>query len=265
MSAPRTHANDPEPQSALRRLRAEMADPRLWIVLAAIAVILGVAGPFGTYRALDTLDRFVYWALVVGLGYLAGSLSDILLRPRLGRAPTWLVVAVLGLATGLAITLMLTLAHWAMFGSEMLTARQLLVMGSQIVAVAIVIFAAMEFVQGPAGPEATATVPALLDRLPHGLRAPLVSISVQDHYVEVTTTAGREMLLMRLSDALREVPEETGLQIHRSHWVAHAAIAEVARRGDGAEVTLADGRRLPVARSRMADLRAAGLLARRGA
>jgi hypothetical protein len=37
-----------------------------------------------------------------------------------------------------------------------------------------------------------------------------VALSVEDHYVRVRTTRGEEMILMRLSDAIRETAPETG-------------------------------------------------------
>ena len=79
-----------------------------------------------------------------------------------------------------------------------------------------------------AAPEA-----ALLARLSARSRAKLLHLHMQDHYVEVNTAAGSELLLLRFRDALREVEDVNGLQVHRSHWVARDAIAGVERRGGG--------------------------------
>ena len=43
---------------------------------------------------------------------------------------------------------------------------------------------------------------------------------MEDHYVRVFTDAGESLILLRLSDAMAEVRDVPGLQIHRSHWVA---------------------------------------------
>ena len=61
---------------------------------------------------------------------------------------------------------------------------------------------------------------------------------MQDHYVEVHTAAGSELLLLRFRDALREVEGVDGLQVHRSHWVARNAVARVERRRGGGRVAL---------------------------
>lgn len=77
---------------------------------------------------------------------------------------------------------------------------------------------------------------------------------------EVTTEKGKALVLMRLSDAIRETPPTPGLQIHRSHWVAVDAVARTVRTGDKLLVELKDGRRLPVSRSYTRDVRDAGLV-----
>ena len=87
-------------------------------------------------------------------------------------------------------------------------------------------------------------------------------MSVQDHYVEVTTTAGSSLLLMRLSDAMRETGDVEGLQVHRSHWVARAHVTAAKREGDKAILTLSDGRNLPASRSHIKALKEIGILPR---
>ena len=46
------------------------------------------------------------------------------------------------------------------------------------------------------------------------------SLSMQDHFVRVTTDRGSAMVLIRFSDAVRELAGHSGAQVHRSHWVA---------------------------------------------
>lgn len=55
----------------------------------------------------------------------------------------------------------------------------------------------------------------------------LISVSMQDHYAEITTTKGRELILMRLSDVIKQVAPEEGIQVHRSHWVARDFMKEL--------------------------------------
>ncbi len=95
----------------------------------------------------------------------------------------------------------------------------------------------------------------LIDRLPGRLRADLVAIGVEDHYVRVFTRLGDTLLLMRLSDAIAETEGVEGLQVHRSWWVACASITSIERRGRTALIKLDTGLSVPVARRRIAQLR----------
>ncbi len=107
--------------------------------------------------------------------------------------------------------------------------------------------------------EAEPPVVAFLRRLPTRLGRDLVRVSVYDHYVEAHTRRGHELILIRFADALAELDGYDGLQIHRSHWVARAAVRRVLRgEGRSLSVELDDGTRLPVSRSRESAVREAG-------
>ena len=82
-----------------------------------------------------------------------------------------------------------------------------------------------------------------------------MSLSAQDHYVEVTTELGAELCLLRLSDAIAQTAPEDGFQIHRSHWIAKSAIVEPKTKGSTGHVRLTDGRTLNVSQSRLADFK----------
>ncbi|WP_223641101.1 LytTR family DNA-binding domain-containing protein [Rhodobacter sp. TJ_12] len=100
-------------------------------------------------------------------------------------------------------------------------------------------------------PVAEAAEPAgrLCARLEPELRAPLIRLQVRDHYVDVVTEAGTGSLLMRLADAIAETEGVPGLRVHRSHWVARAAIAGLRRDKGKYVVQMRDGAEVPVSRS----------------
>ncbi|MGO7564996.1 LytTR family DNA-binding domain-containing protein, partial [Rhizobium johnstonii] len=68
----------------------------------------------------------------------------------------------------------------------------------------------------------TNSAASILDRLKPENRGSLLRLSVQDHYTEVVTSRGRELVLLSFADALRENAATPGLRVHRSHWVADA-------------------------------------------
>ena len=76
----------------------------------------------------------------------------------------------------------------------------------------------------------------VLQRLPIEKRGEFISMTVMDHYVEVTTTRGKHLILMRFNDAIAEIPSHLGLQIHRSYWVASDQVQ--AHRRDGKQLLL---------------------------
>jgi DNA-binding LytR/AlgR family response regulator len=68
------------------------------------------------------------------------------------------------------------------------------------------------------------------------------------------------MILMRLADAIKEVGQTAGLQVHRSHWVAAAAVTSAKRTGDRAILTMSHGADIPVSRTYIPAIKEAGLL-----
>ena len=99
----------------------------------------------------------------------------------------------------------------------------------------------------------------ILDRLPPHLRGELSHMTMQDHYVDIRSDKGGALVLMRFADAIAETDPVEGLQIHRSHWVALDQIAQTVRLGGRPMLKMKDGAMLPVSRSYLDAVRAAGL------
>ena len=100
----------------------------------------------------------------------------------------------------------------------------------------------------------------VLQRLPIDKRGELISMTVMDHYVELTTTRGKHLILMQFKDAIAEIPPQLGLQIHRSYWVASDQVQ--AYRRDGKQLLLITTAQdaLPVSRKDQKAVLMAGLL-----
>jgi DNA-binding LytR/AlgR family response regulator len=89
-------------------------------------------------------------------------------------------------------------------------------------------------------------------RLPVDARE-ILAVHVEDHYLRLYTSTGSQLVYMTMSDALAQLGGADGLQVHRSWWVARRAV----RRGRGAHLHLTCGAVAPVARARIANLKAA--------
>lgn len=96
--------------------------------------------------------------------------------------------------------------------------------------------------------------------LPYHLGIELVSLSAEDHYIRVVTDKGNALIRYRSADALSEVRQLPGIQVHRSHWVAIQAFERVRTSSKGYQLILSDGSDVPVSRTNIGLLKAAGLL-----
>ncbi len=79
-----------------------------------------------------------------------------------------------------------------------------------------------------------------------------------DHYLEITSTNGRHFVRGRMKDVEEMLDKAAGLRVHRSWWVNRDAIRSIETKGRDKVVCLQDGRRVPIARSRIAALREMG-------
>lgn len=74
-------------------------------------------------------------------------------------------------------------------------------------------------------------------------------------YIRVVTDRGQSLILYSLRDAIAELPPESGVQIHRSFWVAWEAVKRFHVRGRQGEVDLGNGIHLPVSRGNVKRLK----------
>lgn len=250
-------------QSTLREIRQLAGDIRAWAVLAVLSLVVGLVGPFGTFE-MPALGRIAYWTAVVFATAIGGTLVagylERLLGPRLPRLPAIAVAGLAGALAGLPVTGLVILINLIGFGLwfQPIHAASLLFYCS-LISAAVTVLGAIFAQQAPLAASPLAT-PALLDRLPLPQRGRLLHLAVADHYVEVTTDKGRALLLLRLSDAIREAAPVPGLQVHRSHWIALDAVRRTSRQSGKPVLELETGAIIPVSRSYLAQARAAGLV-----
>ena len=85
-------------------------------------------------------------------------------------------------------------------------------------------------------------------RLPADIGEDIVYAHVSGHYIEVGTTAGTAVVMMRLSDLARAL-EGRGMQCHRSYWAAYRHIVRLQSTDHRGVLHLTAGHRVPVSRS----------------
>lgn len=248
---------------ALRELRGFMRNRVTLVGLVGAALILGISGPFGTIDQMRLLPRLAYWSVIVFCTFALGTFVGAFVEKLLDRYPPLLQFAASSLAIGLVVTGFLFLLNSAIFQGFYTDPADLAETAIYVILIAFVVnggiaFGTSSFVDKAAAVPDDAP-PALLSRLPNDKRGKLIAISATDHYVDVRTTQGNALILLRLADAIAEAGE-TGLQVHRSHWVAVDQVQQVTRKGDRAILTMSDASQIPVSRSFLPAARAAGVI-----
>ena len=255
-----------------------MRSALLWRAWAALAVIFALTGPFGTAESLTLPLRAAYWSLVLAIAWVLGMAHVALavrLGARIGLRARWATLAGAA-ASGPLVTTVVHLIRWATLGVVPETGdwafSALRNAGLAAVAASLAILAATSRRDDAAerrrrdpatrghrdANDAAPPRPKILDRLPPNRRGALIRLEMHDHYVQVVTEAGGHLLLMRLTDAEAECAPTPGARVHRSHWVARAAVDRAERRGGAWVLHARDGAEVPVARARTAELREAG-------
>ena len=265
-------------QTALRQTQASLSSPRLYAVFGIVVLIFAVSGPFGTFEAYSLPHRLGLWFLLHAATWVTAILSLNILGPALTHTlpNLWLRLIVCATLAGIPVSLVTMVMERLFRGYRLEWSFEnwLLALSSAVpLTLAFSILStltagndnderiASNLIHGKTDSSNPAQ-PKLLARLPLDKRGTLISLSAADHYVEVVTTKGSCLILMRLADAVAETAPVEGSMIHRSHWVANAAIARIEGNIGSAKLHTLDGCVFPVSRTMTGQLRA--LLARRG-
>jgi hypothetical protein len=247
----------------------------IFIVLT-IGLLLGLIGPFGTF-AMPTAMRLGYWMIFGLAGYA-------IFRPLiiLGKwmSETLAVSQLIGVGISIAVaampmTLLVALMLSGFNINQALRWQGIGVLYFQVCLIGLLVYSLMHMLfrdanrpnsasmdHAPATPliqaeKQSAPAKGFAERLPAGL-GPLLALKGEDHYVRAIGTMKDELLLIRLRDAVAELGEATGYQVHRSWWVAHVAVQSVERQGRNATLLLTNGIKVPISREYVARLKAAG-------
>ncbi len=247
---PLPFVNGHDNQLAMREL---IALPRVrFQVMAALSVGLafGVMAPFGTAGAPTVPARFLYWLLAIALNWLQISLTlELVRRSALTRAWTPLRQALtVAAAVSLPASFEIIWLNHYFLGTIVATLTGLAEIYLYVLLVSVMITVPANLLLARKAAAAPAGAPAFLDRVPAVLGRDLIGLEMEDHYLRIHTTLGSDLILCRFSDALRELEHFDGLQVHRSWYVARAAIKETRKDGQKMTLTLSNGIEVPVSR-----------------
>ncbi|MDB5687077.1 MAG: hypothetical protein JWR77_1666 [Rhizorhabdus sp.] len=252
-----------------------------WATLAGIE--FGLIGPFGSYAA-NLFTRICYWTVLFWIGSLLlwpSVVAALFLGPRRGFPPLFAGVAVVLIACIplAALGAAETYLFWPVRASGMKTLEWY---GLTII-VALPAVSGLVWLElrktgimaarsspAPAGapnavaheisesvaPTGPVNPPALPDHVLHSA----LCLQMEDHHVRVHMHARSHLHFAVMRHVVAAMDEARGLQVHRSWWVARTAVRGWHREGRSVTLVLINGLRVPVARNRVAILRAQGWL-----
>jgi hypothetical protein len=256
--------------------------PAVGVVLVALFVMMKPESTAG----LAFMQRAAFWTLHIGLGLVSIGLASLLIR-RLSRRvmPTWLGILLTGIvgAVVLAPTYLWLESWFPGLASEppdgwldtLAQSGPLAAMLAEFFEVAPVYVATWFAVNlpllfqdygrsstssggsdhppgkselsGDGGDPSDGAEDSFLSQLPRAIGKNVVAISSDMHYLHVYTVKGKCMILGSLRDAAAAL-QGTGMQVHRSHWIAHDHVTRLIRDGSQWQCLMSNDLRIPVSR-----------------
>ena len=242
------------------------------MVAIHVGLLLGFAGPFGSYPAFPTATRYAFWLGLTAAGVVAAITADAVLpRTRLGSGV--IRIAAVALVSALPMTFVVAWTMSLVQPGRIYTPQQLPALFWGVAAVQLLVVYATTIAspkvddaeepgRAPAQPDTGADAipvafpPALLNKLPPGMGRDIIALETEDHYLRVHAVGGSSLILMRMADAVALLDSRLGAQVHRRWWVAQAAVTGMQREGQKLFLCLIDKTLVPVGRTFSAAVRA---------
>lgn len=215
-----------------------------------LCIVIVVTGPFGTFLEVPFAVRAVYmpFLIIVGAFALAGTEAFVdQFAPKVH-------ILIKGFSVGAIMAVffspvVLVVADMATVGFR--EPREMPHVVQIVFGLTLFFYLIRHVFVREVGVTADAPKDRLRELLELSPDAELLAVSADDHYVRVLTDQGEHRVLLRFSDALRELDALDGAQVHRSHWVAKISATELNRDGQRHHVRLSNGVLIPVSRGKL--------------
>jgi hypothetical protein len=241
---------------------AQKTFARFILIPVAAGVVLTILAPFQT-DSFPFIKRAGYWIGLCVAGGVGAAIFELAAIKLKWRPKMWQIV----LAQSIGATIFVAAFLFALQMPPNIISFAINIFYIWVIAIVIsgvggLIRSRRDVVDAAAENAASGAPnsrPALYERLAPKLRqAEIYAIVSEDHYVRIYTSAGEEMILMRLSDAVKETTPLPGLTPHRSWWVAEAGVERVNRKDGKISLTLKNGVTAPVSRNGSKAVKEAG-------
>ncbi|MEM9690223.1 MAG: LytTR family DNA-binding domain-containing protein [Pseudomonadota bacterium] len=108
-----------------------------------------------------------------------------------------------------------------------------------------------------------AAIPPFLERSAIRRLDDVLALQAEEHYVRIYTSSGADLVHYRFGDAIAELPDGLGLQVHRSWWVADTAVMSAKRGSRRWQLAITPELSVPVSDSYIGAVRERGWLKRK--
>ncbi len=211
---------------------ANMFTLRVMMALNVIAVVVALAGPFGTFSSQPLGWRLFYWLVVIWSSLPIAIAGRVFWHEVLASKPKWvedfMVVLTMTFMFG---PLLIGLNAWMRGQVEHPYLHwEITLVSTFLITLSVVVVENLLRFSGErlAAKSAAQQRDRLLERLDVGDAVRLAKISSDNHHVRIVTDDHVEhRILMRFRDAVAEIDIEKGICVHRSHWVALAQIDRI--------------------------------------
>lgn len=252
-----------------RPQKSWIGTPHEWAVDLAVATVagafLGLIGPFGSFLNGGVAPLVIYWVLAL---WCATLVLGVICRLGLALARWWTIPAALAL-TGCVVVASVPLSLLVAQLARLFWPRialspldwywQSLVISAPLVAIYVIGRSLLAAGRGEGFPR---VAPAILDAPPpvSPLAGDVLCLRMEDHYVRIHTTAGSRLVEGPFERVIATLGDHEGLRVHRSWWVARAAVLQIEADGRNLKLKLKGDLSAPVSRASVARLREAGWL-----
>ena len=237
-------------------------------VLCAIGTFLAIISPYGATSGLPFWIGWLYWTGLIIYGSSIGWLVADWISERMTGLPAALILVVITTAISVLITPVLLILNYMLGDTDFswvelpVTYGLVWVISAAMTGLGYMIDQIRQSktqAQNGSSADEAEKVRSFMKRLPLPFRnADLYAISSEDHYLRVHTSAGEHLILERLANAVRELEGTSGLQTHRSWWVAEQGVKAASTSAGRITLTLQSGKEAPVSRTYTKAVREAG-------
>jgi uncharacterized membrane protein YeaQ/YmgE (transglycosylase-associated protein family) len=236
------------------------------LITLCIGLIVGYLGPFGSYQ-MPLTQRLLYWVILIIVGNIIFSQSEKFCKWYFDKKQLNLIVSFIltSLVGSVFLTFFVEYMTHLFLGLQLANPDNFLflfpkvfILGLTLNIVGYLLDQAKKNINQPQQRQTKDNL--FINRIPDQLGSELICFCMEDHYLNVHTTKGSHMMLLRMKDALVELEDYNGFQVHRSWWVALDAIEDIKKQSRKATLIMKNGIEVPVSQKYLPLIKEAGLI-----